>query len=147
MNTETPAPGPIIEPLGGPRTLVFSAKYLFCVPHGKEEVAILIFQMRKLGHQEVPLKVTQPYVLTLGWGACLPGGLSLSCRKVERALGAVLACGSLGSHGSTWAAALTAAFQGLLGRHGNPHATVLGLILFLVLGKYFVEYMPFVQSG
>lgn len=44
------------------------------------------------------------------------------------------------------AAALTAAFQALLGCHGSAHATILGLILFLVLVKHFVEYMPFVPS-
>lgn len=52
----------------------------------------------------------------------------------------------VGSHQRRPAAALTAAFPGLLGLHGNPHATSLGLTLFLVLVNCVVACMPFVPS-
>lgn len=62
--------------------------------------------------------------------------------KVGQGPGAVLACAYACREPQT----LTAAFPGLLGLHGNPHATSRGLTLFLVLVKCFVECMPFVPS-
>lgn len=118
------------------------------MPRGKECVIILILQMKKLGLRKA---VIQGHValspdsglddLAFLEAQSGPGG------RWGRVLGLCLhVCTCGGSHRRRQAAALTAVFPGLLGLHGNPHATSLGLTLFLVLVKCFVECMPFVPS-